>query len=214
MIEKKQAVPQGLKPVLLVVEGFKDIEFLRRMSRILHAHDPSLPKLGKLEEQGRIVYIPFGGGGIDAWTYRLAPLGLREVHLYNRELPPESEYRRRAAEAVDERERCLAFRTSKRGLENYLHPDAVLASEGIDVAFGDFDPVVELTAKRLQERDAPERPWGLLPRRTQAERMHRAKQRLNTSVVEAMSFDMLKDRDPDGEVVSWLRTIGELLTQG
>jgi len=66
MIEQKQPVIPDVKPVLLVVEGFNDIEFLRRISKILHAQDCSLSDLDELEEQGRIVFIPFGGGGIDA----------------------------------------------------------------------------------------------------------------------------------------------------
>ena len=143
----------------------------------------------------------------------MVPLGLHEIHIYDHEIPPECDYRHRAAEAVNKRECCQAFVTTKRSLESYLHPDAIRKAMEIDVAFGDFDPVVELTAKRIQERDAPERPWELLPRRTQAQRTHRAKRRLNTIAVDLMSVDMLRQSDPDSEVISWLASINELLKQ-
>ena len=214
MIEQQNFLRKTGSPVLLVVEGFNDIEFLRRISQILHEHDPTLLDLGVLEEQGRIVFVPFGGGGVLSWTDRLAPLGLREWHLYDRELPPETDLRLAAVEAVNQREQCQAFLTSKRSLENYLHSAAIKAAEGIDVAFHDFDPVVDLTARRIQQRDEGAKPWELLSRRTRSRRIHRAKQRLNTTAVDLMSVDMLHESDPNGDIISWLTSIQEFLKQG
>jgi hypothetical protein len=39
--------------VLFVVEGTNGIEFLRRLSLILHTHDRSLPQLAEMEQRGR-----------------------------------------------------------------------------------------------------------------------------------------------------------------
>ena len=39
--------------VLVVVEGMNDIEFLRRISRVLHADQPSVPDLGRMERRGQ-----------------------------------------------------------------------------------------------------------------------------------------------------------------
>ena len=118
-----------------------------------------------------------------------------------------------AVEAVNQREQCRAFLTSKRSLENYLHPTAIKAAEGIDVKFQDFDPVVDLTAKRIQQRDEGAKPWELLSRRTRSRRIHRAKQRLNTVAVDLMSVDMLHESDPNGDIISWLAAINDLLKQ-
>jgi hypothetical protein len=70
--------------LLVVVEGKHDVEFLKRISRILHVREGRLPDLSELESSGRLVFVPFGGGDIFGWTHRLAGLG-RELHLYDRE---------------------------------------------------------------------------------------------------------------------------------
>ena len=200
--------------VLLVVEGTNDIEFLRRISRMLHSHAPSLPELGDMENQGELVFIPFGGGHVAAWAHRLAPLGKPEFHLYDHELPPETDHRREAAESVNLRAQCRAVLTRKRSLENYLHPLAISLAGAIDVAFDDFDSVAEMTAKRLHQRGVNETPWELLSRRARSRMTHRAKRWLNTEVADQMTPDLLKERDPDGEVISWIQSISRLAKSG
>jgi hypothetical protein len=201
-------------PVLFVVEGKNDIEFLKRISTLLHQHDQTLPDLNLLERQGRIVFVPFGGGRISDWTDRLAPLGCSELHLYDCEVPPETELRRKAAEAVNSRKNCHAFVTAKRSIENYLHPSAILSSEGISVEYDDFNPAADFVAKAIYKRDVDGVAWEFLPRRSRKRRINRVKSRLNSTAVEAMTFDMLHERDPDGEIISWLVAIRGFLKQG
>ena len=200
--------------VLLVVEGTNDIEFLRRISRLLHTHDLSLPDLAAMEQRGELVFVPFGGGRVSAWAQRLAPLAKSEFHIYDRELPPETDYRREAADMVNRRERCHAVLTEKRSLENYLHPQAVLAAGGIHVEFDDFDPVAEITAKRLYQLRREDKPWELLSRRARKRSAHRAKRWLNNIAADHMTVDLLRERDPGGEVASWLRAIRCLAETG
>jgi hypothetical protein len=76
--------------LLVVVEGINDIDFLRRVSRILHRNDAALPDLADMESTGTVIFIPFGGSHIDVWSERLAPLQIPEFHLYDHELPPEN----------------------------------------------------------------------------------------------------------------------------
>ena len=105
---------KDLVRALLVVEGIHDIEFLRRISLILHTHDPSLPHLPHLphladmERGGEVIFVPFGGGRVADWTHRLAPLAKPEFYLCDRELPPETAYRRQAVDQINRRERCHA----------------------------------------------------------------------------------------------------------
>jgi hypothetical protein len=205
-----QATPTDLVRVLLVVEGTSDIEFLRRISLLLHSHDSSLPQLAEMEHRGELIFVPIGGSHVRAWIHRLAPLGKPEFHLYDHQLPPESEYRREAAEAINHRPHCRAVLTRKRSLEDYLHPQAILAAGDIPVDFDDFDPVAEVTAKRLHQRLLDETPWELLTRRARSRLTHRAKRWLNTKAADHMTMALLHDRDPDGEVISWLHSIGQL----
>jgi len=196
--------------VLLVVEGTNDIEFLRRISRLLHSHDPSLPDLWGLERHGEVLFVPFGGGHVRTWSHRLAALGRPEFHLYDHEMPPETEYRHAAAEAVNQRDRCRAVVTRKRSLENYLHPEAISASGNIQVTFDDFDPVAAMVAKQFYRRRRKDPPWELRPRRTRNRMTNHAKRWLNTKVADRMTAEHLEDRDPDGEIRSWLETIARL----
>ncbi len=46
---------------LVVVEGPNDIEFLRRISTILHRDDRSLPDLAAMERELALVFVPSGG---------------------------------------------------------------------------------------------------------------------------------------------------------
>ncbi|MEQ8788672.1 MAG: ATP-dependent endonuclease [Pirellulaceae bacterium] len=183
------------------------------MSRVLHSYDAGIPPLAELEEKGRLIFLPLGGGGVAAWADRLAPLGLREFHLLDREVPPETDVRRRIVQRVNQRDGCRAFLTRKRSIENYLHPHALLRAGGQVVDFGDFDPVPDLVAKASFQQEQPAIPWETLSRRAHKRLINRVKRWLNTKVVEQMTFELLAERDPNGEVVSWLKTIAGLAGQ-
>lgn len=207
-VSTRQAPTTDLVRILLVVEGTNDIEFLRRTSALLHADDPSLPHLADMEQQGMLIFVPFGGGHVRAWMHRLAPLGKPEFHLYDHELPPETDHRLEAAEAINRRPHCRAVLTSKRSLENYLHPEAIRTAGEIEVDFDDFDPAAEMVAKQRHQRSLVETPWELLTRRARGRLTHRAKRWLNTKAADHMTVDLLRERDPDGDIISWLKTIG------
>lgn len=184
---------------------------MRRISLILHADDSRFPNLADLERSGEVIFVPFGGGHVRAWAERLAPLARPEFHLYDHELPPETELRQQAAETVNQRSRCQAVLTRKRCLENYLHPDAILAAGGIRIQFEDFDCVAELTARELYRQRPGEIAWQLQARRSQSRMANRAKRWLNTKAVEQMTRSLLDKQDRDGEITSWLLAIKDLL---
>ena len=202
-------VRQDLVRVIVVVEGINDIEFLQRISLVMHTSDPSLPNLPELEMCGELVFLPTGGAA-EAWGRRLAPLHKREFHLLDHEIPPETAQRRDMVARINRRHGCQAALTEKRSLENYLHPRAINAAMGLKVDFGDFDPVAHLVAKHAYHAKPVDRPWELLSNRSHKRWAYRAKQWLNTRAVEHMTPGLLAQRDPHGEVVSWLRTIGQL----
>ena len=62
--------------VLVVLEGANDIEFLLRLSQRLHAPSPEIPALPELQAEGRIIFVPTGGGNFQEWANRFAGLGL------------------------------------------------------------------------------------------------------------------------------------------
>ncbi|MDM4015134.1 ATP-dependent endonuclease [Roseiconus lacunae] len=214
-LQVKQADQRPITPgrvrLLMIVEGINDIEFLRRISLALHRSDGNLPNLAEMEIRGELVFIPFGGGHVRAWAQRFAPLSLPEFHLYDHELPPETDLRRDAANIVNGRDRCRAVLTRMRSVENYLHPDAIRSAGGIDISFEDFDCVSELAARLLYAHRPGEIPWQLLPRRSRSRMTNRAKRWLNTAVADRMNAALLDESDPKGEVRSWMTSISDLL---
>ena len=195
----------------MVVEGVNDIEFLRRISLMLHANDSSLPNLAEMEQRGEVIFVPFGGGHVRAWANRLAPFGRPELHLYDHELPPETDLRKQAAAVVNDRKGCKAVITNKRCLENYLHSEAIFTAGQINVQFDDFDCVAELTARELYRQRPGETAWQLRPKRSQSRMANRAKRWLNTVAAEHMTPALLDERDPNGEIIGWMSVINKLM---
>jgi hypothetical protein len=194
--------------VLVVVEGPNDIEFLRRISTILHRDDASLPDLAEMERRLALVFVPTGGVDLST-AFRFAGLGLPEFHLLDRDIPPATQARQQVAAMVNSRPGCHAAITSKRSLENYLHPDAVFEASGFRVAISDDDNVPELIARRVNDGHEPRVPWEELSARARKRLCYKAKKWLNTRAVEQMTAARLAERD-GGEVRGWLATIAAL----
>ena len=197
--------------VIIVVEGPHDIAFLRRISAMLHAHEPELPDLGAMEHRKEVIFLPFGGVDLKLWTHRLAPVEKPELHIYDRETSPETELRRQLADSVNRRPGCLAFVTKKRSLENYVHSAAIREASGLDITFGDDDDVADLIARQSHAGEYPDEVWEELSRRKQTRRRNRIKRWLNRSAVERMTPQRLAERDPQGDVRSWLQAMCRLI---
>lgn len=195
------------QPLLIVVEGVNDVEFLVRLSRRLSSTDASIPDLQALASAGRVVFVPFGGGNPAAWSDRFAPLQCPEFHLYDRESSPETELRQAAVARVLSRPLCRAFLTGKRALENYLHPAAITAAGGGEVDFGDDDCVTSLVARSWYE---PGRVWNELSWRVRSRFCQRAKRWLNTIAVDQMTAEWLNRSDPAGDIEGWFRIIAHM----
>lgn len=196
--------------ILVAVEGAHDVEFLRRISAMLHTFDARIPDLAAMERRDVLIFVPFGGGDVKLWTHRFAGLGRAEFHLYDRETPPETEARRQAADVVNARPGCRAVLTTKRNLENYLSPAAIHEVSRIRVEFTDGDDVAELIARRSHADEESEIPWSELPRRARKRRCNRVKKWLNAKAVERMTPQRLVEQGTDDEVVGWLKAIARL----
>jgi len=199
--------------VLVVVEGINDIEFLRRISRIVHRAEPALPDLGAMEAEGELIFLPVGGSDMVVWSRRLAPLDLSEYHLADRDMPPLTEEHQSAVDAVNRRPGCIAALTGKRHTENYVHADAIYKARGLRIQFGPDDDLPELVARRSYELIGGRHRWEAIPSRKRRQMKHRAKRWLNTDAVDAMTPHLLSEQDPNGDVRSWLEAIAWLADQ-
>lgn len=203
------AIPRRTARLIVILEGGYDVSFLKRVSQTLHADDPRIPELRALERSGTIVFVPIGGSNFTHWTNRLAGLALPEFHLLDREIPLLTEERQQAAEIVNGRPGCRAVLTGKRAMEHYLSREALREARGLDVAFGDHDDIPQLVARFLIER-AGGPDWSALPARSRRRLKDRAKRWLNTEAISRMTVTRLTQRDPAGDIRSWLTTIAEM----
>jgi len=182
-------LPDTRVKVFICVEGPTDVENLKTLSHILHEDDPALPDL---TNDSRVAFVVLGGGTLQHWVNQnyLRNLGKPEVHIYDRD---EERYQASCDKVNQRNDGSWAVRTRKREIENYLHPDAIYRALGIRVTFGDDDDVPAIIAK--------EKNW----------KPENAKKKIAGSVFREMTVELLKERDPNGEVRGWLERLASML---
>ncbi|RYD74366.1 MAG: hypothetical protein EOP84_20025, partial [Verrucomicrobiaceae bacterium] len=201
--------------VFVGVEGKWDIEFLKRISKLLHQSDRTIPDLEAHEDTGSLVFIPLGGSSMELWATRLAGLDRPEIYITDRDNQPPAQPKYQAQLSIwNGRNGTTGLCSSKRELENYLHPDAIRTiAPTFPNAILDFDDVPLMTAEALHTADPQAPPWAGVDSEKRKEKASRAKRRLNTTAADAMTVVMLRSSDPAGEIESWLRQIaGHLAT--
>jgi hypothetical protein len=202
------SLPNG-RPVFVVVEGTHDIEFLKRISAMLHRQDHAIPDLASTEASGKLVFVPFGGGDIRPWAFRLAGTVSPEVHIYDAEVPPETEIRQQVARIINLRPACRAFVMKRRSLDHYLDSQSIFEACGVWVDVPDQEDVVEVIARSKHQQHDPQIAWEQIPARSRKRRRDKIKRKLNTVAAESMTAERLARIDPDGEIHVWLATIAQ-----
>jgi len=198
--------------VFFGVEGKHDINFLKRISAILAVAEPDIPDLGAAERDGTLVFVPLAGSNLELWATTLASLNRPEFYLTDRDQPPPASPKYQQQVAAWAARGCSAWVTSKRELENYL-PVAVLVAEasGYTGGGGDFEDVPLLFAEAVHTADPNAPPWAAVTPEKRKDKASTAKKRLNTTCVEKMTPALLTQSDPNGDVRTWLRAIGQAL---
>lgn len=206
-------LPDGRVQVLVFVEGTNDIEFFERVSSILKA---DIPDIVDFTSDNRVALIPLGGGSLKQWVAKhyLRNLNLPEVHIYDRddETPPKYQPE---CDAVNARaDGSWAVITAKRELENYLHKDAIGEGLGnIAITFTDTCDVPLIVARSVHESSGSPKPWAdvLTDAKELADKVSRAKKRLNRDAATRMTSARLSLSDSTGELLGWLKKIHSML---
>jgi putative ATP-dependent endonuclease of the OLD family len=200
-------IPDHDVRVFIGVEGMNDIDFLCNISGILRAGGEDVLDLRSLEAQGKVIFIPVGGSNLILWTHRLANLNRPEFHLYDRdEQPPLVSSHQATIDALTARG-ATAILTGKREMENYLHPDAIAASLGINLVYTDFDDVPNIVAEAVHIAGGGQEQWGTLDEEKKRKKVSRVKRRLNSEATLAMTPALLTAVDPRGDVRGWFNSI-------
>lgn len=196
-------VPDSRVKVLVCVEGPTDVIALKHLSNALHADDATLPNL---LTDPRVAFVPLGGGSLKHWVAEnyLRELRLPEVHIYDGD---DKSYAEKVND-VNARTDGLgswAVQTAKHEIECYLHADAIRAAYGVDVDVVDQpEPGRPAVPKAFAAAIAPVKRLSDPPGDT------KAKQWLSKAFPE-MTADLLRERDPHGEVRGWLVRIKALI---
>lgn len=203
-------LPDSRVRAIVCVEGSNDITALGHLSALLHNADQNIPDLKSLKS---IAVLPLSGSNLRQWVeaHYLGGLNKPEAHFYDRDADTPPKYADAAARVNARGDGSFATITSKLELENYLHPDAIQTALNCTVAFGDNDDVPALVAKAVHEGSVGAQPWVSLQPDRVAEKVKRAKRRLNDDAAAEMTLEQLRERDPNSELEGWLRRLGALL---
>lgn len=139
-------VPDNRVRVLVCVEGPSDVEALKHLSRALNHSDPTVPDLSS---DPRIAFVVLGGGTLSHWVNEryLSGLGRPEVHIYDNDV---QKYAQSIAQVNQRTDGSWGLQTSRREIENYLHPDAIFDGVNSQVTFGSMDDVPALVGAQLR----------------------------------------------------------------
>lgn len=208
-------LPDHNVKLFIGVEGKHDIAFLKGLSRALINDGANVPDLEILEQEGQIIFFPFGGSNLALWAARLAPLGRPEYHICDRDhAPPMRAKYQDHIDAVSLREDCSAVCTTKREMESYVHPEAVREAYrvnrielNIPDAFDGFDDVPSIVAQAVHAASS-DTPWPAEDPAKCRKKEGYAKAQLNNGAVARMTVERLAQTDPENEILGWYEHIG------
>ncbi|MCP4326807.1 MAG: ATP-binding protein [Alteromonadales bacterium] len=190
--------PDSRVKVLVCVEGPTDVTAIKALSEALHIEDNTVPNLNV---DDRVAFIVLGGGNLTHWVNNnyLCGLGKPEVHIYDADV---RSYLDSAAEVNKRTDGSKGFITQKHEIESYLHTDAIKAAFSVDVEVTDH-PNAEgkATPKVFAE------VYSIAQGYDGVMKDNNAKIRLSSKAFPLMTAEMIHERDPNGEVKEWLKTI-------
>ena len=215
IVESLGVLPDHNVKVFFEIEGKHDINFLRIISKMLHEANEDIPDLGKEEDAGQLVFVPLGGSNMVLWTSRLEGFNRPEFYLMDRDNPePQKPKYHEFAQDVANRNNCTSWTTTRKELENYIHPDVIKASyPNYNGNGSDFEDVPELFAQAVHEDSQSTESWEDVKEDKDklGKKISNAKKRLNDEFASKMTPSLLSLIDTEGEVRSWLKQIGAAL---
>lgn len=188
--------------VLVCVEGPTDVQALKCLSSALNRSDPSIPDLSTSDA---VAFIVLGGSTLRHWVdeHYLKGFGRPEVHIYDNDVP---KYAEAVAEVNKRTDGSWGVMTSKLEIENYLHPEAVRAAFGVTIEITDqFDANGHTVPRAFAVASHAENPIG------EPMKESTAKRRLAAHAFPRMTADLVRARDPAGEIEDWLRRVARLI---
>lgn len=184
--------------LILCVEGPTDVIAFKAFSRCLRE---KYPEVIDIENDKRILVVPLGGSILKYWVEMqyLKKLGCPEIHIYDNDVKV---YQKSIDEINARGDNSWGVLTKKYEIENYLHSDAIKAVYNIDVDTDQQNlPAKVAIAYYEANKDKLDGKW----------KDSTSKIYLSKVFTDAMTYDLLKDRDPDDEIKGWFDKIASMM---
>jgi putative ATP-dependent endonuclease of OLD family len=185
-------LPDDRVRVLICVEGPHDVAALKGLSQALNSDGNVVVNLNS---DKRFAFVPLGGGTLQQWVSERYLRGFRrpEFHIYDNDV---AKYQDAVLEVNGRNDGSSARLTSRREMENYLHPDVIEAALGVVVSFGSSDDVPLIVSTEI--RTDPARK----PLNTRS-----VKSKLAEQAFPKMTRQLLEASLGAEEVTSWLEEL-------
>jgi putative ATP-dependent endonuclease of the OLD family len=196
---------------IICLEGKHDIQFLKYVSKVIHEFDNTYLNL---ERDPNVILIHLGGSSLQDWVdnHYLGKLNIPEFHIYDRDNPEKPKYQSSCDQVNNRGDGSWASLTNKREMENYIHPKAIQEVYGFPIEFDDWTDVPTLVA-RLTHTNGSEIPWEELSADKMSKKEKKAKSRLNSDVLQHLTYERIIEMDTDKEIFNWLKKIEEIIIQ-
>ena len=184
----------GVK-LIVCVEGPNDVAFLTAISRIAHQSDQTIIDINMSQN---VVILPLGGSVLKEWVNLnyLKKLNTQEDHIYDSDNT--DAHASDCAQVNQRGDGSSARMTHKREMENYIHSDIVREVFGVQIEIDDTMDVSTEISNIIRTGN----PEGYRP--------DTVKKKLNKRCAPRMTMQLLHERDPEDEVLGWLRDISSI----
>lgn len=169
-----------------------DVAFLTAISRIAHQSDQTIIDINMSQN---VVILPLGGSVLKEWVNLnyLKKLNTQEYHIYDSDNT--DAHASDCAQVNQRGDGSSARMTHKREMENYIHSDIVREVFGVQIEIDDTMDVSTEISNIIRTGN----PEGYRP--------DTVKKKLNKRCAPRMTMQLLHERDPEDEVLGWLRDI-------
>lgn len=175
--------------LIVCVEGPTDIDFLKSITTVLHREKDEIKPVDDLTD---VILIHLGGSTLQDWVNHnyLQKLRVPEYHIYDRDTTGAHQTQ---CNTVNERGDGSSARiTSKREIENYIHKDAIEEEYGFTIDVTDDTDVPQTISNMMRTRGMGSCSES------------KVKKRLNQKAALRMTFDRLRERDPNNDILTWI----------
>lgn len=185
---------QNIK-LVIHVEGPTDVTALKCFSRCLREHYPNVINLSS---DRRILLIPSGGSILKYWVeaHYLENLHCPCIHIYDNDV---ATYQKSIAKVNARNDGSWGVLTKKYEIENYLHQDAIKSAYDVDVDT-DEKNVPERFGKAYAKKNNLDNAMGA----------NKSKHYLEKAF-DKMTYQLLMERDTEGEIKSWFDKMKEIV---